>query len=165
MASQGAEQRKQQVLSDLATARMGILDIARRLPVSKQRKVFLGIWSPRHLIAHLVGWDATNLKASGELLASKLPSFYKHHDPNWAAYNAKLVARHNRGSFKSLVAAAESSHWRLLARLERVPASEITRDRSIRFRGWKVTIERLLAAEASDERTHLKQLRRFVGVR
>lgn len=165
MASRTAEARKQRVLSDLASVRKSFLDVASRLPESKQRRVFLGSWSPRHLMAHLVGWDATNLKASTELRAGMLPSFYKHHDPDWASYNAKLVARHNRGSFRQLLAAAQRSHQRLIQHLEGIPAEEITRDRNVRYRGWRVTIERLLAAEASDERVHLGELRRFSRAR
>ena len=164
MASHSPEQRKDHLLRELASARKALLAAARGLPVPKRRKVFLGIWSPRHLVSHLVGWDSTNLRACTEVLAGRLPSFYKHHDPDWAAYNKSFVAKYNRGSYERLVIAAERSHQRLLARLERIPAVDITRDRGIRFRGWRVTIERLLAAEAADERTHLEQLRRFARI-
>ncbi len=153
-----AEKRKAHLISKLARARGGLLDRARSLPPSKQSRIFLGVWSPRHILAHLIGWDWTNLQAVSELRRHKVPSFYKYHDKDWASYNSKLVPRHNRGSFHQLLTSAQKSHARLLAKLRTVPAEDIVEDRGIRFRGWTVTIERLLEAEAEDERTHNRQL-------
>ncbi len=83
MASRSAEHRKRAILKDLRNARRALLAAARGLPPPKRGQIFLGIWSPRHLIAHLVGWDSANIKASAELLAGKLPSFYRHYDRDW----------------------------------------------------------------------------------
>ncbi len=153
-----AEKRKAHLISKLARARGALLDSARSLPPPKQSRVFLGVWSPRHILAHLIGWDCTNLQAVSELRRHKVPSFYKYHDKDWASYNSKLVARHNRGSFRQLLASAQKSHARLLAELRTLPAEEIIENRGVRFRGCTVTIERLLEAEAEDEQTHHRQL-------
>jgi hypothetical protein len=160
-ASTSHERAKQALLSSLANAREGILKEARSLPPSRQGIVFLGSWSARHLLAHLVGWDHTNAQAATEIRRHRVPPFFREHDHDWATYNAALVRRHNRGSFKNLLAAASNSSERLIAFLEKVPASDFFQDWGLRSRGWKVTIGRILAAEVKDERIHASQLRRF----
>jgi len=157
--------RKKKVLRDLAKVRMEIITTANKLPPSKQREIFLGVWSARHLIAHLIGWDYTNIIASKELISGKLPSFYEHHDRDWSSYNRKLIERHNRGSFGNMLLAAQRSHNKLISSLESISSEEFALDRNIRYRGWRVTIERLLQSEAKDERIHLNQLRRYTRIK
>ena len=47
--------------------------------------------------------------------------------------------------------AALESHQALCALLEAIPAAEFGRDQGVRFRGYNVTIPRLLASESGDE--------------
>jgi uncharacterized protein with NAD-binding domain and iron-sulfur cluster len=159
--SQPRERAKRDLLRSLVAARQAILKQARALPPSGQSVIFLGGWTARHLVAHLIGWDHTNLQAAAEIRRHKVPSFFRYHDRDWATYNAALVRRHNRGSYCNLVAAAARSSDRLIAELEQIPASEFFLDSGLRNRGWKVTIGRLLAAEANDENIHAAQLRKF----
>ncbi len=156
------EARKQTVLRELAEARTAILQAACVLPAEARYRVFLGEWSPADLLAHLVGWDHANAQAARELLGGQLPGFYAYHDRDWRSYNASLVARHRREDWSELLASVERSHQALLDTLSTIPAAEIVRDRGIRFRGWRVTIERLMAVEAKDEREHARQLQGLV---
>ena len=156
-----AEATKSKLLADLARTRRNILEAARSLSPTRRTAVFLGSWSARQLLAHLVGWDFTNLRAARELLSAKLPTFYGYHDPDWRTYNARLVARYDKGTFTQLLAKATASHNKLLRLVQVTPAAEIVRDHGVRFRGFHVTIERLLNAELDDERVHLRQLRQF----
>jgi hypothetical protein len=155
------ELRKEQILQELAEARSSILRLARGLPPQKQYRVFLGEWSPADLLSHLVGWDRANADATRELLEGRPPSFYEHIDRDWRSYNALLVTRYKKDDFGQLILDVSQSHQELLDLLAGLQPSEIVKDRGIRFRGWKVTIERLMKAEASDERAHAKQLNEF----
>ena len=91
-----AQAKKDEVISGLVEARACILAAATQLPVEKQDQVFLGTWSVKDLLAHLMGWDFTNVEASQEILECKLPSFYAHHDRDWRTYNAGLVERYKK---------------------------------------------------------------------
>ncbi len=153
------EARKQQLLRELAEARASLLEAARALPTAAQYRVFLGIWSPADLLAHLVGWDKANLTAVQELLRGELPGFYAHYDADWRTFNAGLVARYRRDDFAALLADVEQSHRELVALLAGIPAEEMVRDRGLRFRGWQITIERLMLLEVKDDREHAPQLR------
>ncbi len=157
------ERKKDELIAGLAEVRERILATASSLSARQQDQIFLGSWSPRDLLAHLAGWDDTNLRAVKEILAGKLPSFYAHHDPDWATYNARLVAEYGRQDFEELLALLRETHGRLLGFLEDLPAGEFWQDRGIRVRGWRVTIGRLLEVEREDEEEHFAQLERFAN--
>jgi hypothetical protein len=155
------DKRKKKILQDLARVRMAIINTADKLPPSKQSAIFLGIWSPRHLIAHLIGWDYTNITAATELNAGRLPTFYEHHDRDWSSYNNEIIGKRNRGSYKNLLLVAKRSHQKLLSFMEGISSTEYFLDRNIKYHGWRVTIERLLLSEVKDEKIHLSQLRHY----
>lgn len=155
------ERDKALLIGALADVRGRILAEAEALPDHARDRLFVGSWNAGDLLAHLIGWDYTNRAAIGEVLNGTLPEFYAHHGQDWAGYNAMLVARHKKEEYAALLADAAASHAELLATIEQVPAEEFDRDRGVRFRGWKVTIARLLEAERSDEEEHWRQLQAF----
>jgi len=154
--------RKEEVLSHLIETRERILAAASGLPAAGQSQVFLGTWSIRDLLAHLIGWDATNLEAARSLLLGSLPSFYQYRDRDWQSYNGMLVKEYNRGSFEELLARAGESQKKLIEFLRAIPAEQFGKDFGVRFRGYKVTIRRLLESEWKDEQAHLQQIVDFV---
>jgi len=127
-----AQAKKDKIISGLVETRGKILDAASSLSAAEQDEVFLGVWSVKDLLAHLVGWDFTSLEAAKAILAGKIPSFYSYHDRDW-----------------------------LVDFLEAIPAEEFDKDRGVRFKGYKVTIARLLQVEIDDEKTHLTQVEGF----
>jgi hypothetical protein len=156
-----AQAKKDAIISELVEARRKILDAASSLSPGQQDEIFLGSWSVKDLLAHLVGWDYANMEAATQVLAGKLPGFYADYDRDWKSYNARLVAEHRRDSFAELLSLVEDSHQKLIDLLETVPAEELHRDRGVRFKGYKVTIARLLQAEIDDCKTHHTQIKEF----
>ena len=159
-----SEAHKAELLADLLNGRTKVLNALHLLPPARRREVFLGVWSSYELVAHLIGWDFTNIQAVEDVLAGQLPRFYAHHDRDWQTYNAYLVEKYAVEGWDDLLAAAADSHRQLMTRLSELPADEFEKDRSIRFRGWKVTIARLLQAEAKDEITHAEQVNAIVAL-
>lgn len=159
------QQRKDGIISALRAARRKILDVAYCLPPDRRDEVFLGTWSVEALLAHLVGWDYTNRDAVKSILEGELPYFYDYRDRDWATYNALLVGRHKKGHYAELLNAVESSHRALTDFLATVPAGEFDKDQGVRYRGYRVTIARLLQAEAEDEEEHARQIEEFAEIR
>lgn len=149
--------RKDQILSSLVEVREHILTEASRVSDAQRDQIFLGIWSIKDLLAHLAGWDDTNREAVGYVLAGKLPPFYAHHDRDWAKYNAMLVAKYKRNDMDELIGVVRDSQRELIELVETIPPEMFSKDFGVRFRGYKVTIQRLLEAELEDEQTHLQQ--------
>jgi hypothetical protein len=160
-AASSTEARKGALLVALREVRKRTLEIAASLPPSARRLPFLGTWSARELLAHLEGWDHTNARATEELLRGRLPGFYRYADHDWQSYNATLVRRYGGGDYRSLVASVKRSHRGLVRLLEALPSEEIWKDRGIRYRGWRVTIGRLMEVERRDEEEHWRQLVEF----
>jgi hypothetical protein len=156
-----AQAKKEKIIAELIETRGKILDAASSLSPADQDRVFLGVWSVKDLLAHLVGWDFANLEAAQAILAGQIPGFYAHYDRDWRTYNARLVAEYKREDFADLRASVEDSHQKLIGFLETIPAEEFDRDRGVRFKGYKVTIARTLEAELEDEKTHHTQVDEF----
>lgn len=156
-----AQAKQQEVLSELIDARRQLLAAADALPPDKRDTIFLGTWSAADLIAHLAGWDDANLEAAHAVLSGRLPAFYAHHDRDWRSFNARLVAEYRRDDFAELLALVAETHRRLVEFLTAIPPDEFDRDTGVRFKGWRVTVARLLRAEASDERVHCSQLEEY----
>lgn len=153
--------RKDQILSSLMETRQNILAEVSKLSDAQQGQVFLGIWSVKDLLAHFIGWDKTNLRAAKSVLKGEIPAFYEHRDRDWQSYNAMLVKQYKKDSFQELLATARESQSKLIDFLQTIPPESFNKDFGVRFRGYKVTIQRLLEAEWKDEQTHLRQITDF----
>jgi hypothetical protein len=159
--STAEQERKDNIISALIQARRRILDSAYALAPEKQDEVFLGVWSVKDLLAHLIGWDYTNLEAVKSILQGELPEFYSQRDRDWETYNALLVERHKEEDFTELLYSLETSQRALMGFLATVPADEFDKDRGVRYKRYKVTIARLLEAESEDEEEHDRQIKEF----
>ena len=123
---------------------------------------FVGHWNLMDVLAHLLGWDYTNVNAIEELKAGTTPAFYRHYDPGWAAYNQQLIDRYGAKDWEALRASLLQSQDAVVAMLRLLTAQELTAELS--EPGWRrpVSIAGILRAAISDEREHLAQIRAFV---
>jgi len=153
---------KAEILSGLIQVRKEIIESIACLAESRQLEVFLGEWSLKDLLAHFCGWDNANREAIQELRSGKLPGFYAFIDRDWRTYNAQLVESFRNESFQALLAAVAVSQRALLDALVGLPESDFHQDYGVRYKGYKVTLGRLLEAEIEDERTHLGQVVSFL---
>jgi hypothetical protein len=163
MSGKVQQKKKDDIISALIQVRRKILHVAYTLPREKQGEVFLGEWSTQDLLAHLVGWDHTNMAATKSILTGELPEFYSHHDRDWASYNALLVERHKTEDYGELLHSVEASHRALVDLLATVPEDEFEKDSGVRYKRHMVTVARLLQAEAEDEEEHFQQIKEFAG--
>ena len=157
--------KKDELISGLAETRQAILDAAAALDPAQQDEVFLGVWSVKDLLAHLAGWDFANLEAAQAVLRGELPAFYAYHGRDWQTYNARLVKKYGKSGFVELISLAAQTHQKLVDFLLKVPAEEFDKDQGVRFKGYKVTIARLLQAETRDEQIHCTQIKELARKR
>ena len=157
-----SQERKKNLIRDFNDTRLSILRATRGLPGEKVSEVFLGSWGILDLLAHLHGWDLTNMASAASILSGELPDFYVEYDKDWASYNAKLIAEHKRGDLELMVALVEESRSSLVDFLEQLSPEEIFGDYGVRRGRYKITINKLIEAETKDERTHLDQIRQFL---
>jgi hypothetical protein len=153
------------LINQLRDVRGRILAKATAIPPEYEDEIFLGVWSIKDVIAHLAGWDVTNIDAAKSILDGKLPGFYAYHDKDWSTYNAQLVDQYKRDDLQELIKLARETHNELIEFLLSIPASEIYKDRGIRIKGYKVILARLLQVEKEDEEQHFEEIRDFVDSR
>jgi hypothetical protein len=156
-----AQAKKDELIADLIATRRKILDITSSFSPAEQNQVFLGIWSIKDLLAHLIGWLEANRKAVKAIRSGNLPEFYAYKDRDWQTYNALLVSKYKRGSLEKLMSTMQASHQKLIDLIQTIPAEELEQDKGVRYRGYKVTIARLLQAELKDEKVHYTQIENF----
>jgi hypothetical protein len=156
------EEQKATLISNFTDTRSSILRAAGSIPDERIDEVFVGSWRILELLAHLRGWDLTNIQAAKDILSGKVPDFYAESDKDWASYNAKLVSQHREADLESMIASVDSSRSDLVALLNQLDAKDIFGDHGVRRGSYKVTIARLIEAETKDEIEHLDQIRRFM---
>lgn len=156
------EEHKATLISNFTDTRSSILRAAGSIPDDRIVKAFLGSWGILEVLAHLRGWDLTNIQAAKDILSGKVPDFYAESDKDWASYNAKLVSQHREADLESMIASVDSSRSDLVALLNQLDAKDIFGDHGVRRGSYKVTIARLIEAETKDEIEHLDQIRRFL---
>jgi hypothetical protein len=156
--------RKQEIIVGLTEVRQHILDAISDLPSEKQDEIFLGTWSIKDLLAHLIGWDFTNIEAVTDIRAGQPPRVFQHWDPEWAAYNAELVRKYKHDNFSELLASVQESHAALIEFVRTVPAEDIEQDYGIRSpRGRNITVAWFLGFEIEDEGRHYQQIQEWLN--
>jgi C_GCAxxG_C_C family probable redox protein len=155
---------KTNILTGLIQVRKEIIESIAYLPAQQQGEGFLGEWSIKDLLAHFIGWDYGNREALQALREQRLPGFYAFYDKDWRRYNAQWVETFRNETFEALLAMAAVSHRALLDALTAVPEAEFHQDFGVRYKGYKVTLGRLLEAEMEEERIHFEQICSFIGL-
>jgi hypothetical protein len=154
--------KRERIIADMVKVREDILATASQCPVELQDKAFLGIWTVKDFVAHLIGWDFTNIKAVKAVQNGRLPDFYTYIDKDWSSYNALLVIQYKQKDYDRLLARSKDSHRQLMKVLETLPVEDFFKDWGVRYKGYNLTISRLVVAETKDERIHLAQINAFV---
>lgn len=159
------EEKKCALLNNLIQIRAEILRESRLFGPGEETIPFIGVWSLLDLLAHLAGWDITNIQAAQEIIEGKIPSFYAHQSKDWADYNALLLSKYGKDTLLEMLAAVEDTHQQLVHYLEKLPAKDLFSDHGVRVGSYRVIISRLLEAEYKDETRHLRQIVEFLDVR
>lgn len=158
-----AQAKKGWIISELQRVRSELLTEVAALSRKERDTVFLGIWSIRDMLAHLAGWDYANLDAAKKISAGKLPSFYEHRDRDWQTFNAMLVKKYRRNTFREQRATLKRSQQKLVNYLQTIPPEYFNKDFGVRFHSYRVTIQRLLQADIKDVQIHHQQIIDFFG--
>jgi hypothetical protein len=156
-----AQLKRDELIADLIETRRNIVEITSSFSPTEQDQVFLGIWSIKDLLAHLIGWLEANRNAVKAIREGEIPEFYAYKDRDWQTYNARLVSQYKRESMTELLSTLQVSHQKLIDTIQIIPVEEFEQDYGVRFNGYKVTIARLLQAELKDEKVHYAQVKIF----
>jgi hypothetical protein len=113
-------------------------------------------WSPRDIVAHLIGWNGLTVAGCEEILRGEPPAYLDDVDEGFRHVNAKLVREHG-----------ETNRARLLEAFRRTASETATYARSlgadawrasVRFRRWTISIADCFDGLRQDYETHRQQI-------
>lgn len=157
--------RRDSILQSVCQVRSDILQAVEKLLPTQRSEIFLGTWSVEDCLAHIVGWDYTNIEAAKAIQNGVLPEFYAHRDKDWQGYNAILVNKYKLKDWDDLIESVHASHQHLSEYFKQLPVEIFFKDWGVRYKGYKVIISRLLEADAKDVQVHLQQITSHFGVK
>ncbi len=119
----------------------------------------LGEWTPRDIVAHLVGWNR-NVLVGCQQIQSGLQPFYHVDGPNdYRALNAEIIARFNSTDRPALLRELSKGRDLLVSYLEGVDEREWSKDFGVRhYRGGPATIARAIESLTADYVNHAAEI-------
>ncbi len=116
-------------------------------------------WSPRDVVAHLIGWNGLMIESSLSILAGKSPRYYDDARNDYSNINSGFTAKHSSRSKPELLAELKSSMEKFEAFIYSLPAEELAADHGVvHHSGGPATVARIINSLAGDYQYHTRQI-------
>ncbi len=120
-------------------------------------------WSPRDVMAHLIGWNDLMIESSLSILDGEPPAYYDEAANDYSNINAGFTAKYSSESKQELLAELKSSFERLIAFIHGLPAEELTADHGVvRYSGIPATVTKIIRSLAGDYQYHTKEIQEWL---
>lgn len=120
-------------------------------------------WSPRDVVAHLIGWNGHMIQASSSILAGKRPSYYEDAWNDYSNLNSRFTAKYSSRSKDQLLAQLGESFAGFEEFVGALPAAELDADHGVRhYSGGPATVNRIIASLAHDYQYHTRQIQEWL---
>ena len=123
----------------------------------------LGGWTPRDIVAHLVGWNAYVVEGSRQLQRGELPFYDRDPGDNYEKVNAELIRQHASTDRDTLVLALESSANALAAFLRELDDGAWERDFGVQHENETLTVRGTVNDLIHDYDHHRRQIETWSG--
>ena len=124
----------------------------------ERRRYRLNGWSPRDIVAHLIGWNRYIIEGSRQIVRGELPFYDVDPGDDYARINADLVRRYPSQDRAALLAELRSSAGELKGFLATLDPGRWSRDYGVRHGGEVVTIRNTVKDLIEDYDHHRKQI-------
>jgi hypothetical protein len=116
-------------------------------------------WTPRDVIAHLIGWNSLMIDSSLSILAGKKPSFYEDAGNDYSNINAGFTKKISSNLKQELLAQLKSSTENLEAFIFSLPDEALTADHGVvHYSGVPATVGKIIHSLAGDYQYHTSQI-------
>ena len=137
------------------------LDDLRRCVSSLDARLFLtpiSGWSPRDIVAHLVGWNRYLVEGGNQIRRGELPFYDIDPGDNYSNVNAALVRKYSSTSRDELLDDLRASAQELQQYLRSLDTTEWDRDYGVRHAGAIITIRNSVDELIDDYHHHREQI-------
>ena len=115
-------------------------------------------WSPRDIVAHLVGWNEHLVKGCAQIQNGVLPFYDIDPGDDYSKVNTDIVEKISSTEKQTLLAELAASAARLKEYIETVPAEDYGRDFGVKHHDEVITIGNTFDGLTSDYDYHRKQI-------
>ncbi len=119
-------------------------------------------WSPRDIVAHLVGWNRSVIRGCAQIQRGELPFYDVDPGEDYSKVNAELVASYPSADRSEMLAELRTSADELRIYLRSVDPGVWSRDFGVRHDGETVVIEGTIGELIDDYGHHRKQIEEWV---
>jgi hypothetical protein len=120
-------------------------------------------WSPRDIVAHLIGWNRYVIEGSKQIKRRELPVYDVDPGENYSKVNAVLVREYSSRDKKELLDELQASAQELKQFLRSLNPSEWDHDYGVRHQGSTITIQNTVDELIGDYAHHREQIEEWAG--
>ena len=121
----------------------------------------LGNWSPRDIVAHLIGWNRHVVRGSRQLQLGELPFYDEDPGEDFSNVNAELIREYRSTDPNELLTELRASADELSEFLARLDEADWARDFGVRHGGEALTISGTVGELIRDYPHHKEQIQRW----
>jgi hypothetical protein len=118
-------------------------------------------WSPRDIVAHLIGWNRYVIRGSRQIRKGELPFYDVDSGANYSKINAALVREYPSTDRQELLDELRASARELEEFLRSLDPGEWSHDYGVRNEGSAVTIENTVDELIEDYDHHRRQIQEW----
>lgn len=115
-------------------------------------------WSPRDVMAHLIGWNRHTIEGCMQLLQGQEPFYFDDAENDFSHVNAESVQRYSATSKNELIGQMNESFKELEAYLLSVDPVDWETDHGVKYSNWVITISNTVDALRRDYDSHREQI-------
>jgi hypothetical protein len=147
------EEQADQLAHGVKSFAASVAELDERLFLSK-----LGGWTPRDIVAHLIGWNRHVVRGARQILRGELPFYDVDPGPNYSKVNATLVRQYRDTDRSVLLEKLAESAEELTAFVRAIDPAEWDRDFGVRHKGERLTVKSTVNDLIADYDYHRAQL-------
>lgn len=118
-------------------------------------------WTPRDVVAHLIGWNAYVREGCDLMRAGKTPAYLNDRENDYRQVNSASVERHSARDKRTLLRELEASSRELEQYLARLDPGAWDADTGVRAGSRPVTIRTSIRALARDFDNHRQRIEQW----
>ena len=119
-------------------------------------------WSPRDVLAHLIGWNRLTIEGGHQIARGETPSYFVDPGDDFCKVNAMLVQRYDSTSKQELLNKLKVTTSELTQFLLSLDPVEWEFDHDVSYKGGHVTIRNTVDALIGDYIQHKAQIKQWV---
>jgi len=119
-------------------------------------------WSPRDVVAHLIGWNRYIIEGSNQITRGELPFYDIDPGEDYSKVNAVLVLKYSSKDRQEMLDELQASAQELKRFIRSLDSSDWSRDYGVRHKGAIITIQNTVDELIEDYDIHKERIKEWV---